>query len=265
MRYWYLLCSLSILCPCARAQGPIGGFPTPKGEVVVAPAYSIERYDTYLLPGDMTEVRDIETVSYSLFLETGLSEQTALVATLPWMEVNGSDGSLQDASVWLKYTNVDQPGKRAANRLFTAVGLRFPVGNYATEGIAALGQRATVFQGRLAYQYQHNQGWFLHLQSGIDFQFAPDSRATWPLLLRTGFGSKYFYTEGWLEIVTALENEGEVQTATAGAGSSWRRLGGSIYVPVRPWMGLNAGAAWVLGGTFIGQSARYNVGPVFRF
>lgn len=246
------------------AQGPISGFPTPKGEVAVALNYSTENYTEYFLPDDQTEARDIETISYSLFVEAGLSGRSAIVATLPWMRTNDRAGSLQDGSVWIKYMNLDKRAKAGANRVFTAVGLSFPVGNYETEGIAALGQRATVFQGRLVYQFQHDSGWFLSGQSGIDFQFAPESRSVWPLLLRTGYGGKYFYTEAWFETVTALASGSDVQTATAGTGSSWRRVGGTVYVPVLPWVGLNVGGAWVLSGTFIGDSARLNAGVVFK-
>lgn len=259
------LCFLTFFCTCVRAQGPIGGFPTPKGEVAVALNYSSEKYTEYFLPDDQTEARDVETISYSLFLEAGVSEQTSLIATLPWMRTNDREGSLQDGSVWLKYMNLDKRTERGANRFFTAVGLSFPVGNYETEGIAALGQRATVFQGRLAYQYQHDSGWFLHAQTGIDFQFAPESRSAWPLLLRTGYGGKFFYTEAWFENVSALEAGTGVQTATAGTGSSWRRIGGTLYVPVRPWIGLNFAGAWVLSGEFIGDSSRLSGGLVFKF
>lgn len=262
--------SLSILLlialPLATvlAQGPISGFPTPKGETAIAISFSVEHYDTYFLPEEAQEARDVETISYSLFLETGLSDNTSLVVTLPWMRTNDRTGSLQDGSIWLKYMNLDRRQAHATSRFFTAVGLSVPVGDYETDGIAALGQRATVFQGRLAYQFQHDDGWFLHAQSGIDFQIAPEAQSAWPLLLRTGYGGKYFYTEAWVEWVTALESGSGVQTATAGTGSSWRRIGATLYFPARPWVGVNLGGAWVLGGEFIGQSSRLSAGLVFK-
>lgn len=246
------------------AQGPISGFPTPKGETAIAVSFSQEVYDTYFLPDDLSEKRDVETISYSLFVETGLSDNTSLVLTLPWMRTNDRQGSLQDGSVWLKYMNLDKRGTHHASRFFTAVGLSLPVGNYETAGIAALGQRASVFQGRLAYQFQHDDGWFLHGQTGIDFQFAPEAQSSWPLLLRAGYGGKFFYTEAWIEFVTALESGSGVQTATAGTGSSWSRVGGTLYFPVRQWVGLNFGAASVLDGTYIGKSFRANAGLVFK-
>ncbi len=264
MRIALLLCFLTLPCTSVRAQGPISGFPTPKGEIAIALGYSSEKYGTYLLPEDMLEAREVETIGYSLFVEAGLSANTALVATLPYLRTNDREGSLQDAALWLKYLNSDKRGKHGSRRVFTAVGLSVPVGNYETDGIAALGQRATVFQGRLAWQYQHDSGWFLHAQTGFDFQFVPEAQSSWPLLLRTGYGGQWFYLEGWLEYVTAIESGTGVQTATAGTGSSWRRLGGTFYVPVTRWFGISVGGAAVLGGAYIGQSGRWNTGVVFK-
>ncbi|MEO0734969.1 MAG: hypothetical protein AAFZ52_19180, partial [Bacteroidota bacterium] len=107
------------------AQGPISGFPTPQGETAVALSYGSETYDTYLLADGVEEARDIETISYSLFVETGLSDNMSLVATLPYLRTNQRDGSLQDASLWLKYMNLDRRAGRAAHRIFTGVGLSF--------------------------------------------------------------------------------------------------------------------------------------------
>jgi hypothetical protein len=265
LRSSLFLCSFLILLgTCAHAQGPISGFPTPRGEVAVALGYSFERYDTYLQENGREEARDIETLSYNLFIEAGLSENTALVATLPWMQVNNGEGSLQDGSLWIKYMNADKRLKKGHSRFFTAVGLSFPVGGYSPDGIAAIGQRGGVFQGRLAYQYQHDSGFFLHGQTGIDFQFSPEARSSWPLLLRTGYGNKYFYVEGWIEFVTALESGSGVQAAAGATGSSWQRLGATFYVPVRPWIGAQIGGAWITGGEFIGRSNRLNTGLVFK-
>ncbi|WP_116125667.1 transporter [Lewinella sp. IMCC34183] len=245
-------------------QGAISGFPVAEGEVSVAPAWSVERYSEYFGPDGTVEDRDVRTLSYSLFVEAGMNEQTALVATLPYLRTNDDPGSLQDASLWIKYRNLDQRTPAGAHRVFTAVGLSFPVGNYATSGPTAIGQRASVFQGRLVYQYQFDSGFFLHAQSGIDFQFAPESRANWPLLLRSGYGTRYYYFEGWLEFVTTLEPGPAVRSATAGTGSSWRRVGGTLYVPLLPWAGLVGGGAYVLGGEYIGRSTRYNLGMVVK-
>lgn len=252
-------------CTCVLAQGPITGFQMPKGKGTVALGYSWEAYDTYLGAEGVPEDRDVETTSYFLFGEFGLSDKTSVVLTLPYLEVNDAAGSLQDASVWLKYLNLDDRAENGAHRLFTAVGLSFPVGDYETAGIAAIGQQATIFQGRLVYQWQHDQGWFLNAMSGIDFQFAPEARSTWPVLLRGGWGGKHLYTEGWVEFITAIQSGTANQTAIGGSGSSWSRAGLTLYVPAWEWLGFKVGGAWVLGGEFIGRSDRLDVGVIFNY
>ncbi|MGB3799516.1 MAG: hypothetical protein WA952_06840 [Lewinella sp.] len=261
---WWLALAVFVSSPWLIAQGPISGFPVSKGEIAIAPAYGLERYDSYFGEDGATEDRDVTTNSYSLFVEAGMDDRTSLIATLPYLRTNERSGSLQDASVWLKYNNLDSRTERGAHRAFTAVGLSFPVGDYETAGIAALGQRATVFGTRLVYQHQYDSGFFLHAQSGFDLQFAPESRASWPLLFRSGFGTRYYYVEGWLEFITALGQGSAVQTATATTGSSWQRAGLTLYLPITPWVGLTAGGAYVLGGEYIGRSTRINIGCVLK-
>lgn len=246
------------------AQGPIAGFAVAKGEVAVAINYATESYDTYLNPqGD--EERSLTALSYSVFVEAGVSDEMAVVATLPYVETNSANSDFQDASIFLKYRNLESRSGQGRHWLHTAIGGTFPVGSYPTDGEFAIGQQAFVFQGRLVYQYQHDQGWFLSALSGIDFQLSPDSRAVWPLLFRAGYGAPWLYVEGWLEFVSALDGTQGTETALAGTGSSWTRTGATAYVPLRPWLGVQVNGAWILSGEFIGQSSRLGGGVVFKF
>lgn len=245
------------------AQGPIAGFAVPKGEVAVALNYATEHYDTYLNP-DGNEDRELTAMSYSLFVEAGLGDETAIVLSLPYVSTNSENSDFQDASLFLKYRNLESRAGAGRHWLHTAVGATFPIGNYPTDGESAIGQQAFVFQGRLVYQYQHDQGWFLSALSGIDFQLSPDSRAVWPLLFRAGYGAPWLYLEGWLEFVSALDGTQGTQTALAGTGSSWTRTGATIYAPITPKFGVQVNGAWILGGEFIGRSTRLGGGVVFK-
>ncbi|PHI18984.1 hypothetical protein CEQ90_15195 [Lewinellaceae bacterium SD302] len=245
------------------AQGPISGFKPKVGEVAIALNYANDSYDTYFLD-EGKEARELTANSYNLFIEAATGSKTSIIATLPYISVDDDNQGLQDASLWIKYNNLQDVKAKGLHNVFTAIGLSFPVGDYAIESDRAIGQRATVFNGRLAYQYQSNSGWFVNAVSGIDFQLSPESAVNWPLLLRSGYGGKYFYVEGWLEFVRALEVGTVDQSALAGSGSSWNRVGTTLYVPITKWLGLNAGGAWILSGDFIGKSTRYNLGVVFK-
>lgn len=259
--FFQLLCLSTISLPLL-SQGPISGFKQNAGEIAIALNYAHDSYDTYFLE-DGEEERELTAQSYNFFIEAAMGNKTSLIATLPYINVSEDNNGLQDGSIWIKYNNLHDRKEKGLHNVFTAIGLNFPVGNYSTESDQAIGQKATVFNGRLAYQYQHNSGWFASAVSGIDFQLSPNSTVTWPLLLRSGYGGPHFYVEGWLELVRALETGTVDQSALAGAGSSWNRVGTTVYVPVTKWLGINAGGAWILGGDFIGKSTRFNVGVVF--
>lgn len=261
-RFLFLVSSFCFTWLCA--QGPISGFKPVKGETAIALMYSSESYNRYLSPqGD--EERSLDAISYSFFIEAATGARSSIVATLPYIQTERQNTGLQDASVWLKYLNLQDVKKHSLHNVFTAVGLSFPVGNYPIDDVAAIGQKASIFQTRLVYQFQHELGWFLNAASGIDFQFSPDGRASIPLLLRTGYGGPYFYVEAWWELVSALNGQNTTSsTALAGTGSSWSRLGSTLYVPIRPWFGLTLGGAWILSGQYIGQSSRINIGSVFK-
>ncbi len=259
-----LFFSLTVLLGhTATAQGPISGFMAPKGSVDIALGYSQERFDTYLGPTG-NEAIDLRTRAYQVFVEYTLEENMSIVATAPWLKTDATHQGWQDASIWLKYRNQRIERERAASSFFTAIGFSLPIGNYTTGERTSLGRRATVFQGRLAWQLDNQSGWFVHAQSGIDFQLAPTATAIWPVLVRAGYGHPYFYVETWLESVKSL-SESLDNTLTAGAGSSWTRAGGTLYFPLRDWVGLHGGVAYILGGQNIGLSRRWQTGVVIKF
>jgi hypothetical protein len=257
----------SLLFSCSLfGQGPVSGFLPKKGEIAIATNYAIDRYDRYFLPAGEEEARTLGIRSYNLFIEAATGNNTSIIATLPYLKVDAAanQSGLQDAGIWLKYANSQRVKKTGLHNLFTSIGLSFPVGNYSTGDPTSIGQRASVFSGRLVYQYQHNSGWFVSAISGIDFQLAPESQIAWPLLLRSGYGGPFFYIEGWLELVRALEVGTTARgSAVAGTGSSWNRIGTTLYFPITSWFGINVGGAWIVSGTYIGASNRYNIGTVF--
>lgn len=248
---------------CLLAQGPISGFMPSDGQVDVAFTYSQERYDAFHGSDGQRVPRELNARSYNLFLEYGNS-RTALVASLPYIHHDDDNRGWQDASLWVKYRNERTEKAQGFHNLITAVGLGFPVSRYPSDNVLAIGRQAATFNGRFLWQYDAKYGWFIHLQSGVDFQFAPTAQAAIPVLLRGGLGTARYYVDGWIERYQSLDNAGDSNNLSVGTGSSWTRIGGTLYVPLRPWVGIFTGGAWVLGGRNIGRSSRLNVGMVLR-
>jgi hypothetical protein len=188
-----------------------------------------------------------------------------LVLTAPYIQHNAQNKGWQDAALWLKYRNERTEKTLGFSNFITAIGLSFPLSQYPNDNPLAIGRRATTFQGRLLWQYEARYGWFINLQSGIDFQFAPVAQAAVPLLIRGGIGTSWYYVDIWIERYQSLNGVANDNNLSVGPGSSWTKSGLTFYVPIQHWIGVFTSGSLVLGGRNIGQSKRLNAGVVFRF
>jgi hypothetical protein len=264
-RFFVLLFCLAAPWLRASAQGPVSGFMPRKGELALAVGYGREHFNDYFDATGNRIFARINARSWSAFLEYGLEEKLAVIATAPHIDNQGDNRGWQDGSLWLKYLNDRTEGKNGAANWITAIGFTFPLSKYPIDNNAAIGNRAFVFNGRLTWQFTHRSGWFFAAQSGFDFQMAPEARAAWPLLFRTGYGATLYYAEVWFEAYKSLDGATMPGSLAAGAGSSWTRAGGTLYFPLRAWLGIQGNYALVLGGRNIGLARRWGVGVVLGF
>lgn len=262
-----LLCSLLLIIlgipPHVFGQGPITGFmPGGKG-TDLALTYSHEGYDQYFF-GQERQSIDYQVQSLSLFVEHGITDSLSVVLNLPYLYADELNKGLQDGAVWAKYRNgYDQ---FASGRLtqITAVGLSFPLSRYPVMTDNPIGLRSTIIQGRYLGQFQFNNGLFVNLQAGFDFQISPNNQTAIPVLARTGWGSATFYVEAWLEYYHTFESGTDLQIQ-GGQGSRWWRTGGVLYYALTDDFGVFLGGAYILSGRNIGQSVRINTGVVYKW
>lgn len=258
----YILFSIPFL---AFAQGPISGFMPKKGQWDIATSSGQEKYNNFFDSNGQLESRSITQQSYSLYVEHGFDSKTSVVFTAPYISHDEHNQGLQDASLWLKYRNEHNKKKNGTNSFITAFGLSLPLSQYPTDNPAAIGQRASTIHGRLVWQHNANYGWFIQIQSGLDFQFAPEAVAAIPILIKGGIGTKWLYADLWLEHFQSLNNTSVDGFAIISPRSTWRKLGTTLYVPIRPWVGVFTSGAAILSGKNIGKGKRLNFGVVFRF
>ena len=260
-----ILIILSFFVPLTiLAQGPISGFLPAPGQWDLAYSYSRESFSTFFDENGERTDRALLARSHNFFLEHGLNQRSSLVISAPYIHNDRTNQGLQDGGLWLKYRNERNEQPQGAHNVLTAVGLSFPLSGYANDNPLAIGRRASTFHGRLVWQYEASYGWFLHLQSGIDFQFAPVAQAALPILVRGGVGTSWFYADAWLERYQSLDGQANGPQLTAGTGSTWTRVGGTLYFPLRAWVGVLGGLTYVIDGKNIGYSQRWHVGVVFR-
>lgn len=252
----FSLCSTQLL-----SQGAIDGYMKQKKETDFALTYSYESYDKYYFGKEIQNI-SVQTKSASLFVAHGLNNNLNLILSIPYMSNNGGIGKLQDAIISMKYRGKKIDFDNSSLSRISAFGFSFPISNYSTEVNYPIGQRATSFQLRHLYQYEIS-GYFIHLQSGFDFRFIPSAQFSIPFIFRTGYAHSKFYVDSWLEYFHTM-NSGIDQNISAGEGSSFLKIGGTLYVPIKPFLGVFVGGAHFLTGRNIGKASRINIGLVLK-
>lgn len=243
-------------------QGPLSGFLPGRNKTDIALNFAYDSYNEYLF-GDERQPINTITRSVSLYAEHGITDSLSIVATLPYMWTNPDSASLQDATLFLKYRNQYQRFSTGSLSILSAVGISLPVGDYRLDAERPIGSRNTTFQGRLIVQYNLNNGLFFHLQSGLDLRINPDSQVALPILLRTGWGTKFVYGEAWTEFRRTFTSAADT-SISQGSGSNWIRVGATIYYPITKNLGLTAAIARFINGRNIGLSTMYSTGLVYR-
>ncbi|HMQ50400.1 MAG TPA: hypothetical protein PKA00_23420 [Saprospiraceae bacterium] len=258
----FLGCFYVLMTATVSAQGPIGGFMPGRGVTVIAPAYSIEHFSEYLF-GAEKMATPLTTKSYSLYVEHGFSDTFALLVNVPYLKIDEVNRGLQDGGIFIKYRNQYQQYLTGNFSAITAIGLSFPLSAYPTNTDNPIGAGAVSFQGRFLMQYNFKSGAFLHAQSGLEFRLLQAIQVSMPVLFRFGYGTKWYFAEGWAEWYNTFGN-GIDSNTSGGAGSDWLRVGATLYFPVVKDFGVFIGGAKVLTGRNIGLSNRLNLGVVYR-
>ncbi len=245
-----------------QAQGPVSGFMPGARSTDLALSYGYDAYRTYVF-GSEPRAQAVSTQSMNLFAEHGFSRDFSLLVNLPFLWIDPTNRGLQDGSLYLKYRNLYRRRTSGSWNLITGLGLTFPLSNYPVDTETPIGQKAVFFHGRLTAQYRFDHGLFFMGQTGVDFRLLPEALFALPLQFRMGYGYGRFYGDIWLEFLRSL-NAGVDEDIQGGAGSSWVRVGATLYVELLKNLGLVGQWASFLRGENIGLSTRFGLGLVVK-
>lgn len=259
MKYFILL--LCFFPAMFFAQGSIDGYLKGKNETDFALTYSYEKYTQYWFGSELQD-RALTTKSASLFVAHGLSDKANLIVSVPYIWTV-DEQSLQDAILAIKFLNGKKEYSHGSLSRITAIGFSFPISHYDVNAENPIGEKAVSFLLRHLVQYQSNQGWFVHLQSGIEFRFVPIAKLGIPAVIKAGWGGRKLYFDAWLDLFHTFNSERN-QTITAGEGSQFVKIGGTVYYGITPHFGAFIGGAKFLSGKNIGKANRVNVGVVWK-
>jgi hypothetical protein len=264
--------SLAGGAPAARAQ-ELDGFSPAPGKGDVALSISFDSYDEFWVGTEKVSVPDLGTIdtnSLSIWWRHGLTERLALVATLPYVDVEGdglanlSDSGIQDATVLAQYRLWTRESG-ARHSFVVAGGIKTPVGDYEGDAPVSLGDDTTDVLLRAVYLLQSGS-FYLSTQVGYDLRGddAPDGL---PLAVTGGwsFGratvsatyARYF-ADGGTDI-------GDPGFTFPSNKDEYERIGAKLFSRFNDSFGWSIAAFTTLDGRNSGDTTGYSAGLVFSY
>ncbi len=275
------------------AQGLVDGFMRGDRKASLAVSYSTENFDTYYTGKTETKNPNLGTVtteSVNLYATYGLGYDLDLIVNVPYIRTQASAGyspkqeGLQDISGALRWEAYDYKfGQVRVSWLFS-VGYSMPLQNYVSDAFVAIGRGSRNIDGRtllhikagaffLTGQYGYIRRGQVTLDRVFNFydpdQLNPNSgmKANVPdvtdAIVRTGFSTKYFYVDGWVQQQTPYKNRGTdiapgIPYPTNAV--AFTRAGANVYLPLIKKFGLTGGYSTTLSGRNIGKATRVSGG-----
>ena len=249
----------------AHAQG--NAFLPARGEGAMAISHTFESYDDFWRGEDEVHnagVGRVETGTLSLWLQAGLTDDLAVVATGNYVDVR-TDGTmgfaqrgLGDRSLSLRYRFLNSATSGGWNhRLVADAGVRFAGSGYDPNGPVALGDGTNDGLFRLVYQVQLDRvrGSYLALEGGLDVR-EDDAPENW--LFGAELGATFSPADGGHEPGRGLggrrigHRRGRLHVPGPGRGP--RPAGGKLHYRVSPAFGLGVSAFTILDGRNTGVS-----------
>lgn len=231
-----------VMSSALMAQGPVDGFFKGKGNLDAAFSVAYQHSDKFYFGTNLTNY-ERNLTSVSLFGEYGIFDNLDVIANVPLI-----NGQLQDASFYFKYRLFRKKlGDGFPLAVIPAIGISFPLSNYATQTSQAVGQRATQIQPKLVLQLNLNHGFFIQAQGGYNYALDP-VQSSIPASGKIGFSKNKLYCDVWFDYQKGL---GDVMYGGASVdfrtlSVTYSKIGGVIYYGFKPKWGLFINGSYIL-------------------
>jgi hypothetical protein len=260
-----IVCFGFLVAPLALSQGLTDGFFNGKKNYTLVLGAGYENNPTYLA-GKRELDLDKPFQNINVFAAYGLTNQLDIYVAAAYVKSDNEE-AFQDARIVLKYKLFEA---RTDNFKFSAQfasGISFPLSDYQTEGINAIGQRATGIPSRLLLHIQKNDGCFLTVQSGYDYKFdpVPDAYAS---SLKIGLALSTFYLDAFLDFQNSVNGK---DYRGRPAPNNFRELevdflrtGVTFFKPFNEQIGAFVNGSYTLDGRNVGLGPAVNLGITFK-
>ena len=295
-RFYFII--FSLLAIGAQAQSLTDGLLMPKGAFCTGFLYMNDSWKDYWegsLKRDNANIGTVTTQSVTWMGNYGVTERLNIIAMLPYVKTNLSQGSLtgyeglQDISVSAKY--------RFFAKDFTASGLRFfgvgtfstPVQDYVIDALpAALGLGSTNFTGRVTGNYHLESGWYINSSTGYTFRSnvkldhpsyytndhlynsdIVEMSNVWDLTTMLGYYKNGLQAEAFYSQQNTLGGSDirRQDMPFVSNRMNFQKVGALVmyYLPVPKGLALRASYSYTIDGRNVGQSTTYLAGILYTF
>lgn len=269
-------CCLLLLTASAPVLAlDLDGFQPAKGQYDIALSATLESYDEFWV--GTTKVADpglgeVETQSLALWTRWGVTDRIAVIAALPFVDVEGDglggleDSGVQDLTALAQFHVAN--GQAGAWRWDVVVGggVRAPIGSYEGNAPVSLGDDTTDLLTR-ATLLARTGSWFLSQQVGFELR-GDDAPNGWGLRTEIGHHVTDRVTaSGWIAISRASGGTdiGDPGFTFPSNQEEWDRVGAKLLVGLNDTLRLSAGGFATLDGRNTGKSTGFNLGLVATF
>ena len=238
----------------------------------------------------------LTTQSHQLFANYGVTDRLNVIASIPHVRTEASDGVLagqrgwQDTTMAVKYKFFDAPLTEVGSlRAMAAVSAVAPMTNYTPDFLPlSIGLGSRRLAARMTGHFRARKGWFLNATSAYTWRdgvqldrpyFYTNGRLTFSDRVQMPSVFDYSLSSGYLRRDLVLSASFS-QQRTQGGGDirrqdmpfvsnrmNFSRAGAWAKVPVPKLedVSLVAGYSYVLQGRNVGQSSTFTVGVMYLF
>ena len=261
--FYFMRLALSIFCISVSllsfSQGNVDGFFKSKGELDLAFSGNFSSSSTYFTKNGSINYKRAQMI-IGAFGIYGITDKWNAIVSLPLINLKP-----QDASVYLKYKLFQNDTRKGVFTLAPALGISFPMSNYPTQTGQAIGQRATIIQPKLVFQYKNNKNWFIQTQGGYNYTFEPVP-SSFVASFKAGYIYRTWYFDAWFDYQYGIggTNYGIDGLNFRELGVSYNKVGGVIYRSVGEKSGIFFNGSYIHSGRNIGQAFTVSTGYVLK-
>ena len=199
--------------------------------------------------------------SIGLFAEYGITDKWDVIVNAPFI-----NGHFQDAGIATKYEVARTKLGGRDLSIIPAIQLSFPLTDYETENLEAIGQQATLISPKIVVQHTLPKGLFVQAQTGYNYALDPVASSVGASVKLGGSFGK-FYTDIWYDFQHGFGNKDFLVPPAVSFREyvvNFQRFGGVVYYGINDTIGVFVNGSYIFKGRNSYRIYGFGGGAVFK-